>query len=139
MVPTVSKPIPQPLYAKLANGPRLIVPEALWYWAAAESSPDTVPETFCVMVAVGAAEVTVMTVEPTGVGEPPSGLANVAISVALPTVRPLMTTPVVVVKGVVGLWIAAELSMAREIGIVLVLLSAVETVAVSVAVCPTMT
>ena len=61
----------------------------------AESSPETVPEVRSAMVAVGGAEVTENEVEPT-VAVDPSGLETVAVSVAVPTVRPLTTTLVLI-------------------------------------------
>ena len=78
---------------------------------------DTGPEVFCVIVAVGAAEVTGNEVEPMVTGDPPSGFAIVAVSVAVPAVRPLTTTLVVVVNVPVGVTTAAGLVTVSEIGV----------------------
>jgi hypothetical protein len=69
----------------------------------------------------------------------PSGFATVAVRVAVPTVRPFTTTLVVVVKVSVGETMEAGAEIESEIGVVLVWLFPVETVAVVVAVCPTIT
>jgi len=82
-------------------------------------SLETVPEVRCEMVAVGGEEVTGNEIEPTGIGEPPSGFGTVAVRVAVPTVRPFTTTPVLVVNVPVGLTTVAALEMFREIAIVL--------------------
>jgi len=118
------------------KGPKLVVPTSALKAASAESSLDTVPEIFCVTVAVGAAEVTGNDVEPTGMADPPSGFGTVAVRVAVPTVRPLTTTPVLEVNVPVGLTMAAGLEMESEIGVELFCGS---TVAVVLAFCPTTT
>jgi len=99
------------------------------------SSDTTWPvEARSVTVAVGAADVTGNEIEPT-VAVEPSGLETVAVSVAVPTVRPLTTTLVVVVNVPVGLTMEAGLEMESEIGVELPW----PTVAVVFAVCPTTT
>jgi len=78
-------------------------------------------------------------VEPAGIGDPPSGFGTVAVSVAVPTVRPFTLTLVLAVKVPVGLTIDAGVEIESEIGVVLVVPSPVDTVAVMSAVCPTTT
>ncbi|HKV82818.1 MAG TPA: hypothetical protein VJP02_32015 [Candidatus Sulfotelmatobacter sp.] len=84
----------------------------------------------------GTGSVTENDVEPIVSVPPPSGFVIVAVSVAVPAVRPFTTTFVLVVNVPVGLTIEAPPEIESEIAVVLF---EGLTVAVVVAVCPTAT